>query len=315
MNRDISSISLQEDFLLWVDVAVRNGLWELRRALSESLPVSINQQTYREPTTARQIAKQLSELLQKSELDSPSVRLTLPGRFFLVKKVKVPAAISPSDYQDFVAFEFEKIWNEDRNNYHVYLPEFSRQNGHIKEILALAIRKEVLGFIEEIAQMANLNPEIITPAYFTVEEFFRKTHPDLTGLNLLLGWQRHGYDIIISDEHNFVSYQFRPYNTNFDDIDKLEEEELISGFEAVVEEIQHPPILDKNVYSVQGIYLYGFHFKPSWMALLKAQVPISLQLFNLDEVTSLKLQPAGEHIKTDQIHQFIEPISNVMAFE
>jgi hypothetical protein len=309
--KEIHSISFQEDFFLWTEMTIDGKTLHIRRAVSDSLPLSINYQTIHQSTATKQIANHLSAIAQKYELHPGTIRFSIPARFSLIKRLQVDAAIPPEEHQNVAAYTMEKIWGESPDNYHVYLPDFLIQEEQFQELLMVAIRKNVVQFFEEVAAQAQMEVEIITPDCFTVEEFFRTIHPDFSGQALLLGWQRRGYDVIVSSAQNFLEYQFKPYNSQLESIEQIDEEDLLSKFDVLIEELQQPSVLDKPRYQFNAIYLFGFHFKPEWLEPLRAQTSIPIHLFNLENTDVYRLAAESQEMSSDRLYQMIQPISNI----
>ena len=283
----------------------------IRRAVSDSLPISINYQTIGQTSAVKQIANHLSAIAQKYELNPETVRFSIPARFSLIKRLPVDASIPAEEYPEIAAYSMEKYWGEKPENYHVYLPEYLIQRENFQEILLLAIRKEVLQFFEDVASQAQMNVEMVTPDCFPVEEFLRTIHPNLEGDVLLLGWQRRGYDVIISNSQNFLEYQFRPYNSELESIEQIEDNDLLSRFDVFIDELQQPSVLDKPRFQFKSIFMFGFHFKQEWIDPLQAQTSIPIRLFNLENTDVFRLAAESQEISSDRLYQMIQPISNI----
>jgi len=308
---DISSIAFQEDFVTWTELTVDDKVINIKRAVSDSLPVSINFQSLKQPNVAEDVAAQLRTLVELKNLKTGKTRVTIPGRFAVIKKIVVDKSIPENQHQGLVNYEFQKSWKEDPQNYTIFLTNYKHDLESMNELLAVGIRKEVLKFFESVLEKAQLDAVSISPNCFTVDEFFRALHPNVHGDCLILGWQRRGYDVIVSNSQNFVNYSFRPYNSNLDPIEQIEEEELISGFDVLLEEIKHPPVVEKPLYDIQSVYFYGFHFKPAWLELMGAQVHTPLHLLNLDGSDSFRLAAESKEISAKEVFQIFEPISNI----
>jgi hypothetical protein len=80
----------------------------------------------------------------------------------------------------------------------------------------------------------------------------------------------------------------------------------------MIEEIKQPSFLEKPLYDINSLYLYGFHFKPEWLEMLKAQVQIPVELFNFSESSAYQLSIDNTSATPEKIFQFIEPISNII---
>lgn len=311
MAKEVNSISFQEDFFFWTETAIENQIIDVKKAVSDSLPLSIDADTLEQSTSVKQIANQINAVAQKYELKSDKVRLTIPSRFSLIKKVTVDESIPEENYRDVVSMEFSSSWDESPENYHLYLPEYMRKRNGYKELLAVGLRKKVLEFFEKIGEEAQIGVESIAPTCFPVDEFFRTLYPDKEGQTLLVGCQRRGYDLLILDQINFLHYTFRPYTSNLDKIDQLDEEDVVSNFQSVFEELQHPPILENPVFHVNSIYFYGFHFKPGWLELIREEVNVPVDLLNFEKSSTFRLTTENSQVKTGEIFQFAEPLSNI----
>ncbi len=309
---NISSISFQEDFVLWTEASVENEAIHLERAVSDSLPISINHSTINDPSTAKEIGIKLKNLSNEEGLNTKQVRLNFPGRFAIIKKVMVDKNIDPQHYPEIVAFNLSQAWKEPKENYSLFIPEFSRSAGTYREVMAVAILNRITDFFSAIAEEAGLNVENVSPSCFTVDNFFRQMDFDYNNHVLLLGLQRRGYDVIISDKQDIVRYSFRPYDADLKPIDQIEEDEFISHFDNLLDEIKQPTALSKPLYDIHSIYFYGFHFKPVWLDMIQAQIQIPVSLFNLNQSAAYNVTIHDPDIDATKLYQFIEPLSNII---
>ncbi|HFE65087.1 MAG TPA: hypothetical protein ENK14_11855 [Caldithrix sp.] len=311
MVKEVNSISFQEDFFFWTEAAIEKSIIDLKKAVSDSLPLSIDSGTLEQATSVKQIANQINAVAQKYEFQSESIRLTIPSRFSIIKKITIDDSIPEEDYPDIISFEFSRSWDESPENYHLYLPDYLRRRNGYKELLAIGLRKKVLEFFERIGEEAKIGVESISPTCFTVDEFFRTLYPDKEGQTLLVGCQRRGYDLLILDQINFLHYSFKPYSSNLDKIDQLDEEDIVSNFESVFEELQHPPVLQEPIFHINSIFFYGFHFKPNWLDLIREELNIPVGLLNFENSSTYQVKAENSQVKSSELFQFVEPISNI----
>ncbi len=311
MAEEISSISFQEDFIVWTELKIENNKIELERAVSESLPVSINFNTLQDASSHQQISDHLKTIIEKNNLSQFAARVSIPGYFALIKKIQLDSDIPVENFPDIAQYEFEKSIDDTVDQFMIYLPDYNRTIGKHQEKLAVGIRKNVLNFFDDIFKQLNIRIESISPNCFNVEDSFRKIYPDKNELSVLLGWQRRGHDVIISDGQNFVNYNFRPYNSNLDPIEQIEEEELLSSFDIILEEIKHPTVVEQPIYNIESIYCYGFHFKPEWLEMIKAQVTVPAHQIMINESSPYQIVSEKTDFSSDKIFQIFEPISNI----
>lgn len=309
---DINSISFREDSIIWTELSLQENSVTINRAANDMLPILIHHKSINQDKTVSQISDFISDFIRKNELGSNNVKITIPGRFAIIKKILIDATIPKDRYKDMVTFEFEKSWDELSKNYSIYLPPYSRTRGPYKEILAVAIRNNVLNFYEKIFSNLNINLDSITPSCFTIDEFFRAQIPGLSGMSLLVGCQNRGYDFIISDSRNFLKYAFLPYSNNLDPIEKISSEDLVSNFKKFVDEIQKPAKLAEPLHDIQTIYLYGLHLNPDWKDLFNSKLQIPVKIFNFSNSSRFSITENSNKDAKGNLYQYIEPLSNIL---
>jgi len=306
---DIAAISLREDSLLWAEISHSNHIIQIKKAVFETLPVFINHKTIQERSTLPTLVSFLKELVKKNNLTTGIVHLTIPGRFAIIKKIAADASIPGENLTELVYFEFEKSWEESSQNYRIYLPEGKTLQNPDGEILAIAMRKKTLEFFDSIFTEAQLPLEVITPSCFSVEELFKAFFPKATGQNILLGWNRRGFDAIITDGQDFLNYFFRPYNIKLDPIEQVSEFDLANGFSNLIFDIQHPSIIEHSIYDIQTIYNFGYYFKTEWLDFMRSRIQVPINVFNFDVTTTFQITSLDSRITPEQIYRYIEPIS------
>jgi hypothetical protein len=312
MPEKINSISFHEDFVLWTEFNKDGSKIGLNSAVSDSLPRILDHQTLLDPKVLNEFVDLINLLRESHQFNAKPTRISLSNKFSLIKKIQVDHTIPSDRFNEIILFEFEKSWQESLKNFQIYMVESTKASSTSTELLVVAIRKKVLEFFQNLVEASNLEAELITPSCFTMDEFYRKLHPNSTGPDLLLGWQRRGYDILISDQNHLINYAFKAYNSNMDSIEQIDEDNLISSFENLIEEIQHPSMLTKPLYDIKSIYMYGFHFRPEWLELVRAQSQIPVEIFDFNSNSSFPISIDNSEILKDRIYQFMEPISNIL---
>lgn len=308
---DIASISIREDSLIWSELSIDEKTINIQRAAFQTLPLFIHHQSILNKSSVSRIASLLKEMAQTRQFQNKKIHLTFPGRFSIIKKIMLDETITPEMQQDFVAYEFEKTWDESRQNYHIFLPEYYGEQGITRQVLAIAVRKTILDFFEKIFEKAQLELENITPSCFAVEELFRLAFPNSGGQCLLLGWHRRGLEAIMTDHQNFRDYFFRPYNPKMELIENITEFDLASSFSNLFFEIQQPRVLDQPLYDIQTIYNFGYYFRPEWLDFMRSRIQIPINLFNFDASTAYHINFTDPLLSHDEIYKFIESISSI----
>jgi hypothetical protein len=302
----MSSLSIREESLLWTELTKSDKNIHLERAVFETLPVFINHHTIQQKLTITKLTTFIKEFVNKNNLNSNNIHLSIPGRFALIKKMMLDSAIPAEHREDTIRFEFEKFWEESTQNYHIYLPE----NSQDEKVIAVAIRKTVLDFFNQIFEMSQLQLESISPSCLTIEELARVFYPKSSGQSLLLGWHRRGFDAIITEKQTFQQYFFRNYNENLSPIESVSEFDLANSFSNLLFELQQPKILESPLMDIQTIYNFGYYFKPEWLDFMRSRIQIPINLFNIDASSLCTVTTTESAIPPEQVFKYIEPISN-----
>ncbi|NIU01685.1 MAG: hypothetical protein GWN01_12455, partial [Nitrosopumilaceae archaeon] len=139
--------------------------------------------------------------------------------------------------------------------------DFIRERNSIKELLAVAIRKDLFSFFQQVGQEAHFSLQRISLNCFSIDELYRRFFPNLIGQSLLVNFTERGFEMVVSDEQNFLDFNFKPYTPFLQDIEQLSENEVFSAFSAGVDEIQKPGVAESSMYSISQIFLFGTYFK------------------------------------------------------
>jgi Tfp pilus assembly PilM family ATPase len=223
MSYKTNSISFHEDFVLWTDLILDENTIKLNKVVSDSLPRIIDHETINDSTFSTEITELIKTLRDINQFDAEKIRISLSNKFSMIKKIRVDKTIPAENFNDLVLFELDKSWEESSENYNIYLVEEIKKRESYTDLLVVIVRKNVLNFFENVFESANFEVEVITPSCFIIDEFYRKLYTVSPGEVLLLGWQRRGYDILISNENSFINYSFKPYNSDLDSIEQLDD--------------------------------------------------------------------------------------------
>ena len=302
----MASLSIREESLIWTELIKTDNNIHLDRAVFETLPVFINHQTIQQKLTTTKLTNFIKDIVKKNNLNTKNIHLSIPGRFALIKKMDLDPAIPADFIEETIKFEFEKFWEESGQNYHIYIPKKTKD----EKFIAVAIRKSVLEFFNQIFEAAQLQLNTISPSCLTVEELARVFYPKSSGQSLLLGWHRRGLDAIITENRVFQQYLFRNYNENLSPIESVSEFDLANAFSNLLFEFQQPKILEAPLMDIQTIYNFGYYFKPEWLDFMRSRIQIPINLFNIDASSVYTVTTTESVIAPEQIFKYIEPISN-----
>jgi hypothetical protein len=94
-------------------------------------------------------------------------------------------------------------------------------------------------------------------------------------------------------------------------IGQLDDEEILSAFDSVVDEIQSPNKINNPLYSISQIFVYGNYLKAKWLEILDSQFSMPVQILNPMDNKNWRVIAEDPSFDPKNAHRFIEPFSNI----
>ncbi len=312
MGEIISSISFQDNHVTWVQAEVeKSQIIQIQRAVESPLPFVINYDNISKPTTVIRIANHLSALALKNHFNTQNVRFLLSARFGLVKKINVDSYIPESMYETVVSAELSHELTSNLDDYIIYRPEYLREYNALKELLVFSVRKDIFDFFKKIAREAGMSLTHINLNCFSVDELFRRFYPNQIGQSLLVNFTESGFETVVSDETSFLSFNFKPYSKNLNNINQLDNGEIFSAFSAMIDDIQRPGPVDSPLYSISQVILFGNSFKAIWLDELQNICSLPLRILNPADNSEWQINSEDPEFGAMGAYRFVEPLSNI----
>jgi len=311
MSEIIQSISFQENKISWIQASINNSKINITRVTESLLPFVINFDNIQKPSTSLQIANHLTTLASSHGITLTNVRFLLSAKFMIVKKVLLDPSIPKDQIKEFVRAEYSQVLTEPCDNYIIYLPEYKGEINGLKETLTIALKKDLFNFFKKIAEEAKFPLSQMSVNCFAVDDFLKRLFPDQIGQRLLVNFTERGYELIISDEKEFLNFLYKPYSKTLQPIEQLDDDEALSIFDTVLEEIQSPGNVDHPLYSISQIYLYGNYFKREWFEILESQFSIPVQMLNPMDTKEWRIIAEDPSFDPKKAYRFVEPFSNL----
>ncbi|RMF61633.1 MAG: hypothetical protein D6748_01205 [Calditrichaeota bacterium] len=312
MSETINSIAFQDNYISWVQAEVTGGQSvSIKRVAEGPLPFILNYDNLQKTTTALQIANQLKGMAEKAEFSSENVRFLLSARMGFVKKVLVDQFIPENQYLSLIKAELNYILTSPVEEFIVYQPDYERELSGMKELLAVAIRKQIYEFTRQIAREAGFQLSQMNLNCFAIDEIFRKFFPNVIGQTLLVNFTERGLEFILSDEKNFLNFTFKPYTRSMLPIDQLNTADVFSVFEKALQDFQKMAEEDSSAYSITQVFLFGYYFKSDWLGTLRDKCQLPLRVFNPLESTEWQVLSEDENLDVTNAYRFVEPLSNI----
>ena len=308
----INSISFQENTVSWVQAEV-DGIQSInvRRVVESPLPFVINFDNVQNGSTAVKIGSHLRSLADSHEFDLSRVRFLLSARFGFVKKVAVDDTINHELYGDLIRQDLHQTMASDPTDFYIYQPEYFRETDTLREILTVAIRRDLFRFFQRIGEEAGMVIEAVNLNCFSLDELYRRFFPNLMGETVLMSFTERGFEYVLSDERNFVNTGIRPYSKTLQSLDQLDDKMIYSSFNALLDAIQQPDNVDHPAYNISQVFLFGGAFKSSWFDTLQTRSPLPLRILNPLEISDWQINSEDPNFQSLGAYRFIEPLSNI----
>jgi len=311
MSEIIQSISFQENKISWIQASINNSKINISRVSESLLPFVINFDNIKKSSTSLQIANHINTLASSHGITMNNVRFLLSAKFMIVKKVLLDQSIPKNQVKEFIRAEYSQILTEPCDDYIIYLPQNNANTTGLNPILTIALKKDLFNFFKKIAEEANFPLSQMSVNCFAVDDFLTKLFPDQIGQRLLVNFTERGYELIISDNNQFMNFLYKPYSKALQPIEQLDDDEVLSVFDTVLEEIQSPSILNHPLYSISRIYLYGNYFKREWLEILESQFSIPVQMLNPMDTREWRVIAEDPSFDPKKAYRFVEPFSNL----
>lgn len=312
MGGTVQSISFHENNVSWVEVEVgASQSATVKKAIESPLPVSINFDNLHKSASAVQIANHLRSLADSHHLGGGETRFLLSARFALVKKILVDQEIPESLYSELARNELNYVFSASTDDYLIYQPQYSREQDALREILTVALRKDLYSFFEEVAREADFTLEKINLNCFTVDNLYHRFFPNLIGQTLLVNFAERGLEIVISDQRDFLDFRFKPYSRSLQTIDQFDQNEVVSIFYNMLAELQQPGRLDAPLYSISQVYLFGSFFKSEWLEQFQDNCNLPLRVLNPTDTAEWQIIVDDTNLNTAGTCRFVEALSNI----
>lgn len=308
----VNSISFQENNICWLNAEVNNSQSiVIKRVALSPLPFIINYENIQKSTTALQISTHLTKFAIENGFTLENVRFLLSAKFGIIKKIMVDHHIPETYYPQLVKNELSYSLTSPIEEYFVYQPDYFRDNNSsLKEVLTVSMRKSLFEFIQNIGREASMAVTNVNLNCFSIDELYRRFFPNVIGETLLINFTERGFEMVISDENNFLNFSFHPYSKSLQSIDQLEDNEIISAFSSALSGIQNYGPANNPAFSLSQVFLFGNYFKAAWLDNMQAASGITLKILNPGETTEWQIISEDNNFSSSGF-RFVEPLSNI----
>ena len=308
----IQSIGFQDHHLSWVEGNLSGNQIIIEKVLESELPIRLDATTFGAQTGALQVANHLKYLAKANEMILNEVRLSLPARMGLIKKILVDNSIPKEEYLALAHSELGYILDDPIDDFLVFMPEYERTAKTLKETMAVAVRKNIHQFFQKVAEEGEFHIHLLTLNAFTIDHLYRRLFCDQIGPVLLVNFTELGFEFIISDERNYIHNGFIPYTKELQSIQQIPEDQVLASFEAMMNDLKNPAIDEAFSFSFSRIYIFGAFLQNNWIDQLESMANVPVILMNPLESSHISVEVKAANFDAYNAHRFIEPLANLL---
>ncbi len=307
MSENISSLSILEDRIVWIQGSVLPDQIAIEQFVETELPFQLSKENIARTTSTIQIANQLSYLAKANKLDTQNVRVSIPARFGIVKRVWVDDAIPEEQWRAFAQSQIAAELIAPLDEYVFYLSKEKHTVENHSELLVVLFPREMQAFFKKIAAESQIRFSHLIFAPFGVEELFRQLYGNLLGTSQLINVTARGLETTFMNETHFLQSIFYPFPQ-----EESTEDQFVKTVELCLSDVMKREELGGGgIGDVTGIFLYGYHFQPEWQERLQEIAKVPAQVISFSENAALQINPGTTDFPVDQAFQYLDALGNL----
>ncbi len=306
MSETIGSLAFLDDRIVWVQGSLIPGQIVIDRFVEAELPVSLSPDTISRATSTIQLANQLSYIAKANNLETDGIRVAIPARMGLIKRVWVDETIPEAQRKTFAKNQVAAELLSPLDDYVFYMSDQKQTaNGHV-ELVTVLFRRELQAFFKKIAAESQLHFSRLVLNVFGIEELFREMYGNLLGTSQLINVTATGIESTLITETHFLLSIFYPFSS-----EGVSEDQFFKAFEMANSDIvKRNELGSSNFGEVTGIFIYGYHFQPEWVNRVKEIAKVPVQVLNFSENTNLQVNPGETDFPAENSFQYLDALGN-----
>ncbi len=308
MSEIISSLAFLEDRLVWIQGSVLPDQIAIDQFVETELPFQLDRENILRATSTIQLANQLSYIAKANNLDTQAVRVSIPARFGIVKRVWVDAIIPQSQWKAMAQNQLAAEVTAPLDEYAFYLSNEHRSvNDHI-ELVAVLFRRDLQAFFKKIGTESQIHFQALSLHPFGVEELFRQIYGNLLGVSHLVNVTALGIESTLLSNNDFLQTIFYPYPEGEDLKDQF-----LKAFEMCHSDlVKRREISGGTLGEITGLFLYGYHLQPEWQEMVAELTRAPVQIFAIEENAPLQVNPGNTDFPVEKLYQYVEALGNFL---
>lgn len=251
-----------------------------------SYPFPYDESNFLKEENIVRLANLLLNHFESSQIDVSSVSISVESNLSLAKMVKIPFNLNDQEEEKHIQWDLQQSLSSDLDEYVYLKSETTFAWESFKEILVIALRKEIIEFFKSLANFAKLNLKNLSSNQLAAEVCFKNAYSEKSdNLNLL-------YRITHNRLESICLLDGSLYMSNYEKINSVSPRSLneimldkITDYAKYVEE--NFEYVKDNTKKINQIFIYGMELTDHLQALLNKNITTPLLVFN--PTSNLKL--------------------------
>jgi hypothetical protein len=268
-----------------------------------SYPFPYDESNFLKEENIVRLANLLLNHFESSHIDVSSASISVESNLSLAKMVKIPFNLNEQEEEKHIQWDLQQSLASDLDEYVYLKSETTFAWESFKEILVIALRKDIIDFFKSLANFAKINLNNLSSNQLAAEVCFKNAYSEKSdNLNLLYRITNNRLESICLLDGNL-------YMSNYEKINSASPRSLneiildrITDYAKYVEE--NFEYVKDSTTKINQIFIYGMELTDHFKSLLNNNITIPFLTF--DPISNLKLSP---ELKTS-----LNTIKNVADF-
>ncbi|MBN2008652.1 pilus assembly protein PilM [candidate division KSB1 bacterium] len=253
-------IVLKNENMKIVEIESSGGdQFRINKITEEKLDIPFVAETIKDGSYVSDFADKIANVLDKHGFSTEHAILTVPNDMLVIKKYPYDNDFSDEEIIDQVDWEVKQFSYSPDDEYVIDFGKLthSRATEH-NELVVVAVRKAVVGFIKEVFTRANVKLRVVDAEVFAAIRAINKNYEARDGdVTALINIEQQGIQFIIIDSGEFfTSYQI-PLQFKPDDPENSKTETIIKMTSKELKRIIIDHKLGEKIEDLSRIFLFG----------------------------------------------------------
>ncbi len=179
---------------------------------------SVELNTYiRESTFADGVTELLSTHLGRDHIRARQVAVALSSAQAFIVHLPVDAHLSKSELYEHLRWELSNYYPDESPDTFALATYFMRRLNGSREMLVVAVRREIIDFLKTVFSRCDLPIDIIDIDHFAAEHALRATYADIATMDVaLFGLKSHHLDVSVISKGKFLLFRHDRFENGTD---------------------------------------------------------------------------------------------------